>query len=55
MVAELAEQGILVRDCANFKGLEGSFIRVAVKDIPSMQRLLDSLALLTARGTAAKD
>jgi len=49
LAAELAKQGILVRDCANFKGLQGSFIRVAIKDIPSMQRLLDSLALLTSK------
>ncbi len=46
LVTELAEHGILVRDCANFKGLQGSFIRVAIKDIPSMKLFLDTLSTL---------
>ncbi len=48
-VTELAEHGILVRDCANFIGLQGSFIRVAIKDISSMKRFLNTLALLTQK------
>jgi threonine-phosphate decarboxylase len=47
LVTELAGNGILVRDCANFKGLQGSFIRVAIKDISSMKQLLDVLGLVT--------
>ncbi|HDH05842.1 MAG TPA: threonine-phosphate decarboxylase [Nitrospirae bacterium] len=31
IVKELRQKGILVRDCSNFKGLDGSYIRVAVK------------------------
>ncbi|MFZ3101418.1 MAG: aminotransferase class I/II-fold pyridoxal phosphate-dependent enzyme [Desulfitobacteriaceae bacterium] len=46
LVTELAEHGILVRNCANFRGLEESFIRVAIKDIPSMKLFLDTLAII---------
>ncbi|MHB8124947.1 MAG: pyridoxal phosphate-dependent aminotransferase [Desulfitobacteriaceae bacterium] len=49
LVAMLAKQGILVRDCANFRGLQGSFIRVAIKDIPSMKHFLDVLSLVTSK------
>lgn len=35
--------GILVRDCASFEGLSGDFIRVAIKDINTMQRLIEGL------------
>ncbi len=31
ITAALREKGILVRDCSNFKGLDGSYIRIAVK------------------------
>jgi threonine-phosphate decarboxylase len=30
VVGKLRDKGILVRDCSNFKGLDGSYIRVAV-------------------------
>jgi threonine-phosphate decarboxylase len=46
IVAELAKHGILVRDCANFKGLKESYIRVAIKDISSMKHFLDTLSLI---------
>lgn len=42
-VENLGKQGVLVRDCGNFQGLEGEFIRVAIKDIPSMQALIDGM------------
>ncbi len=48
-VSELAGNGILVRDCTNFKGLQGSFIRVAIKDISDMKQLLDVLAQVTRK------
>lgn len=35
--------GILVRDCSSFKALPGNFIRVAIKDIPVMERLIKGL------------
>lgn len=43
IVEHLGKQGILVRDCGNFQGLHGEFIRVAIKDIPSMQALINGL------------
>ncbi|MDD4346679.1 MAG: pyridoxal phosphate-dependent class II aminotransferase [Desulfitobacteriaceae bacterium] len=45
-VKALANHGILVRDCANFKGLQGSYIRIAIKDISSMKHLLNALSLI---------
>lgn len=47
IVEELGNQGVLVRDCGSFQGLEGEFIRVAIKDIPSMQALVAGLLVLT--------
>ncbi|MHB1652034.1 MAG: pyridoxal phosphate-dependent aminotransferase [Desulfitobacteriaceae bacterium] len=43
LVADLGKRGILVRDCASFTGLKGEFIRFAIKDIASMQGLLDAM------------
>lgn len=43
LIRHLGGQGILVRDCANFKGLPGGFIRVAIKDIFAMERLIEGL------------
>jgi threonine-phosphate decarboxylase len=43
LIQHLGYQGILVRDCRNFAGLEGNFIRVAIKDLPAMQRLIKAL------------
>ncbi len=43
LIQHLGRLGILVRDCANFTGLQGQFIRVAIKDIFVMQRLIDGL------------
>lgn len=43
IVEALAKRGILVRDCGNFQGLKGEFIRVAIKDIPSMQALIKEM------------
>ena len=43
LIQHLGVQGILVRDCANFTGLPGSFIRVAIKDAFVMQRLIEGL------------
>ena len=43
LIQHLGGQGILVRDCANFTGLSGNFIRVAIKDIFVMQRLIEGL------------
>jgi threonine-phosphate decarboxylase len=43
LIQHLGRLGILVRDCANFTGLPGQFIRVAIKDIFVMQRLIEGL------------
>jgi threonine-phosphate decarboxylase len=43
IVEELGRQGVLVRDCRSFQGLEGEFIRVAIKDPLSMKALIDGL------------
>nr|WP_041276455.1 threonine-phosphate decarboxylase CobD [Desulfosporosinus acidiphilus] len=43
LIQYLGERGILVRDCRNFAGLEGNFIRVAIKDISAMKKLLEAL------------
>jgi len=40
LATALGRQGLLVRDCADFLGLDGQFIRVAIKDISSMNALL---------------
>ncbi len=39
----LRQKGILVRDCSNFKGLDGSYIRVAVKSRKHNKILLKEL------------
>ncbi len=43
LIPYLGKRGILVRDCRNFAGLQGDFIRVAIKDIPAMQKLIEGL------------
>lgn len=53
IVEELGNQGVLVRDCGSFLGLEGEFIRVAIKDILSMQILIDGMLALRNGGTGS--
>jgi len=43
IVQKLRGKGILVRDCSNFKGLDGSYIRVAVKSRKHNRMLLAEL------------
>ena len=40
----LGRRGILVRDCSDFKGLDSSYIRVAVKSRRDNERLLKQLS-----------
>ncbi|MGB9792762.1 MAG: threonine-phosphate decarboxylase CobD [Thermacetogeniaceae bacterium] len=47
----LARRGIVVRDCSNFAFLDARYIRVAVKDRPSNERLLRELRLLLNAGS----
>ncbi|MCL4536680.1 MAG: threonine-phosphate decarboxylase CobD [Nitrospirae bacterium] len=46
ILASLRSKGILVRDCSNFMGLDGSYMRVAVKSNRDNMRLLKELAHL---------
>ncbi len=46
IVNELRKQGILVRDCSNFRGLSNEFMRIAVKNHRDNTRLIKSLKLL---------
>jgi len=50
LIQHLGGQGILVRDCANFIGLQGNFIRVAIKDVFVMQRLIEGLKTYYFKG-----
>ncbi len=45
----LLKQGILIRDCSNFRGLKKGFYRIAVKDRISNERLLESLSSILGR------
>ncbi len=40
---QLMEDGILIRDCSNFKGMPDDFFRIAVKNKEENQRFIDSL------------
>ncbi|MGO9377581.1 MAG: threonine-phosphate decarboxylase CobD [Dissulfurispiraceae bacterium] len=44
IVVRLREKGILVRDCSNFKGLDHSYIRIAVRTRIENKRLLAEFA-----------
>ncbi len=39
----LLDQGLIIRNCGNFKGLDNSFFRLAVKDGPENQRMSEAL------------
>ncbi|NMA68727.1 MAG: aminotransferase class I/II-fold pyridoxal phosphate-dependent enzyme, partial [Desulfitobacterium sp.] len=43
LLQQLGEQGILLRDCYNFRGLEKGYLRTAIKDKSSMEALLKGL------------
>ena len=47
-VAALEEKGILVRDCSSFVGLDGTYIRVAVRSRLENERLLKEMADICA-------
>lgn len=44
IVSRLRASGILVRDCSDFRGLDGSYVRVAVRSRRENMRLLKGLA-----------
>jgi threonine-phosphate decarboxylase len=43
IVYKLKQRGILIRDCSNFKGLDGSFVRIAVKSRDENKTLINNL------------
>jgi len=43
LASKLLKQGILIRDCTSFRGLDGYFIRVAVKTHSENERLIEAL------------
>jgi threonine-phosphate decarboxylase len=51
--AALAEERILVRNCANFLGLSDRFIRISPKDPAANRRVAERLAELATRGSRA--
>ena len=48
VASSLRKRGILVRDCSNFVGLDGSYLRVAVRSRNENSRLLKELGELCA-------
>ena len=47
MVERLAGNGILVRDCAMFQGLDGRYVRVAVRTREENQMLMQAVDAVT--------
>ena len=46
---QLAEEKILVRDCANFEGLSDRFIRISLQDSAANRKCAAILAAILAR------
>ncbi|MDT8419780.1 MAG: threonine-phosphate decarboxylase CobD [Desulfuromonadales bacterium] len=46
LCARLRQEGLLLRNCANFPSLDDRFLRVAVRSAEENQRLLDALAAM---------
>ena len=46
VVNELKQKGLIVRECSNFKGLDSSYIRVAVKSHADNERLIEEFSKL---------
>lgn len=47
---ELLKEGILIRDCSNFEGLEKGFYRIAVRTRKENQVLLDAIRRIAIKG-----
>lgn len=52
---QLLEQGILIRDCGNFRGLSKGFYRIAVKSREENDTLLKVMGEIKAREDALLD
>jgi len=46
----MKEKGIIVRDCSNFRGLDDSYIRVAVRSRRENEMLISGLSMLCNKG-----
>jgi threonine-phosphate decarboxylase len=46
IVITLRRKGILLRDCSNFSGLDGSYLRIAVRSREENKRLLKEMGVL---------
>jgi threonine-phosphate decarboxylase len=51
--AALADEGVLIRNCANFPGLSDRFIRISPKDPAANRRVAQRLAELAAQSSQA--
>jgi threonine-phosphate decarboxylase len=47
MVEKMAGNGILIRDCATFQGLDGQYVRVAVRTREENQMLMQAIDAVT--------
>ncbi|NPA95645.1 MAG: pyridoxal phosphate-dependent class II aminotransferase [Thermodesulfobacteria bacterium] len=43
LASELRKRGMLIRDCHNFKGLEGDYVRISPRLHPDNERLVDEI------------
>lgn len=55
IVSGLRRKGILVRDCSNFRGLDGSYLRVAVKSRRDNEILLQEIAKLFSHSKSRRE
>lgn len=55
LYGELLEQGILIRDCQNFRGLSRGYYRIAVKSREENEVLLRAVKRTAERGCNGKD
>jgi threonine-phosphate decarboxylase len=52
--AALAEERILIRNCANFKGLSDRFVRISPKEPAANRRVAERLAALAAQNSRSR-
>ena len=43
LIMALRERGILLRDCSNYSGLDGAYLRAAVRSRADNERLLEAM------------
>ena len=50
LAEQLGRQGVMIRDCGNFAGLDGRYVRIAVRGEIEQQRLFAALEVALQRG-----